>query len=197
MKNFIIRALTGILFAAVIVAAIWVHPLVFASVFSLVVGSLINEFYTLSKYDGLLWQRITGIAGGMYLFFSSFLFAGNYAGNGVFIPYLLIILILLISSLYVKNRNPVTQWGQICFAQFYFAGFLSLLSFIPYMQSAEYNPFFVLLIFVFIWLNDTGAYLIGTWKGKHRLFKRISPLKSWEGFFGGLVVTVITALVAL
>ena len=195
LKNFIQRVLTGILFVAVIVTAIFVHPLLFAGVFTVVVGVLIHEFYALTKYDGLIWQRYTGIISGMYLFFSSCLFAGHYVGNVIFIPYILILLALLISCLYVRNHHPVAQWGLICFTQFYFAGLLSFLAYVPYIQSSEYNPFFVLMVFVFIWLFDSGAYLIGSWKGKHRLFPRISPRKSWEGFFGGLAVVAITALV--
>ena len=195
MKNLFQRTLTGIVFVAIVVAAIFIHPLVFAGVFGIVVAFLIHEFYSLSKYEGSVWQRILGIAGGMYLFVSSCLFAGDYVGKIIFIPYIIIILILLMSGLYKRNSNPVTQWGLVFFAQLYCAGFFSLLCFIPYMYSSSYDPLPVLMMFVFIWLNDTGAFLLGSWKGKHRLFPRISPLKSWEGFFGGLMVVVIASLV--
>lgn len=193
MKNIIQRTFTGALFIAVIVASICLHPHLFAATFSIVVGFLIHEFYTLSKYEGFFWQRCLGIAGGMYLFISSCLFAGDYVSSVIFLPYIIILLVLLISGLYIKNCNPVTQWGLICFAQFYCAGLLSLLCFVPYMQSTEYNPLPVLMVFIFIWLNDTGAYLVGTWIGKHRLFRRISPLKSWEGFWGGFVLVIIAS----
>ena len=195
MKNLIQRTFTGIFFVAVIVAAICIHPLLFAGVFSIIVGFLIHELYHLSKYEGVLWQRCLGIVGGAYLFFASCLFAGNYVGIQIYFPYIIILLILFVSGLYMKNSNPVTQWGLVCFAQFYCAGLLSLLSFITYMQSSVYNPLPVLMIFVFIWLFDSCAYLVGSWKGKHRLFKRISPLKSWEGFFGGLFFVVVASLV--
>ena len=131
----------------------------------------------------------------MYLFASSCLYAGGYVGLEIFIPYILIIMILLISGLYIRSTNPIIQWGLMLFAQCYCAGMLSLLCFIPYMMSTVYDPWPVLMIFIFIWLNDTGAYLIGSWKGKRRLFPRISPLKSWEGFFGGLTVVIIASLV--
>ena len=195
MKNLIQRTLTGILFVVIIIAAICIHPLLFALLFSVVVGFLIYEFYHLSKYEGAIWQRCLGIAAGAYLFISTCLYAGHYVGIEIFFPYIIILLILLVSGLYVHNNNPVTQWGLICFAQFYCAGLLSLLCFIPYMQSPVYNPFPVLMIFVFIWLFDSCAYLVGSWKGKRRLFKRISPLKSWEGFWGGLVAVIIASLV--
>ena len=195
MKNIIQRTLTGILFVAVIVVAICLHPLLFAGIFCIISGLLLNEFFILSKLKCALWQRCLWIAAGMYLFFASCLFAGNYVGHSIYLPYIIILLILLISALYMKDNNPVSFLGVICFSQFYCAGLLSLLSFIPYMKSPEYNPIPLLMIFIFIWLNDTGAYLIGSWKGKHRLFQRISPLKSWEGFFGGLVVVIIASLV--
>jgi CDP-diglyceride synthetase len=195
MKNLIIRTLTGILFVAVIVAAICVHPLLFAGVFSVVVGFLIHEFYSFSKYEGSLWQRALGIFGGMYFFVASCLYAGSYTGYEIFLPYILIMMALFISGLYVRNTNPVIQWGLLLFTQCYCAGLLSLLSFIPYAMSPVYDPWPVLMIFIFIWLNDTGAFLIGTLLGKHRLFPRISPLKSWEGFFGGLAVVIIASLI--
>jgi phosphatidate cytidylyltransferase len=81
LKNFIQRSLTGALFVAVIVAAICLHPLLFAGVFCVVVGFLIHEFYNLSKYEGVLWQRGVGIVSGMYLFIASCLFAGSYVGH--------------------------------------------------------------------------------------------------------------------
>jgi phosphatidate cytidylyltransferase len=195
LKNLIQRALTGVLFVAVIVAAICIHPLLFAGIFSIIVGALIYEFGVLSKFGCPFWQRCLGIGGGMYLFFASCLFAGGYVGHAVYLAYIIILLVLLISVLYMKDHHPVAQMGLVLFSQFYCAGLLSLLSFIPYMQSTVYNPLPVLMIFVFIWLNDTGAYLIGSWIGKHRLFERISPLKSWEGFFGGFAVVIIASLV--
>jgi len=195
LRNLLQRTLTGTVFVVVIVAAICIHPFLFAGVFCVVVGFLIHEFYHLSKYEGVSWQRCLGIVGGAYLFCASCLYAGNYAGIGIYLPYIVIMLVLLISGLYASNSNPVTQWGLLCFAQVYCAGLLSLLCFIPYMQSPVYNPLPVLMIFIFIWLYDSFAYLVGTWKGKHRLFKRISPLKSWEGFWGGLVAVIIAALV--
>ena len=54
----------------------------------------------------------------------------------------------------------------------------------------------VLAMFAFIWISDTGAYMVGCLIGKHRLFERISPKKSWEGFFGGLGLSIIIAALA-
>lgn len=194
MNNLIQRTFTGIVYITVIIAAICVHPFLFAGVFGLIVGALMHEFYTIVEYKGPAWIRYLGIAGGMYLIAASCLYAGNYVGHDIYLPYIIILLVLLISELYVHNSNPVNRWGMMFFAQCYCAGSISLLCFIPYMISPVYNPLPVLMIFVFIWLNDTSAYLIGTRIGKHRLFRRISPLKSWEGFGGGLLVVVVASM---
>jgi phosphatidate cytidylyltransferase len=194
LKNLIQRTFTGVVYVAVIVAAIYVHPFLFAGVFSLIVGLMIRESYSLMKFDGPLWVRWLGIAGGMYLFVASCLYAGNYTGREIYIPYIIILLVSLISGLYIRRSNPVARWGMMLFAQCYCAGTISLLSFIPYMISPVYNPLPVLMIFVFIWLNDTTAFLIGSRFGKHKLFPRISPNKSWEGFWGGLFSVVVVSL---
>jgi phosphatidate cytidylyltransferase len=193
LKNLIPRTLTGILFVALIVAAICLHPFLFAGVFGVATALLIREFYALTKFEGSAWQRLTGIIGGAYLFISACLYAGGYVGREAFLPYIVIMLIYVASGLYIRTSNPVAQWCKTFFAHFYCAGSLSLLCFIHYTMSPEYVP--ALMVFIFIWINDTSAFLIGSWKGKRRLFPRISPLKSWEGFVGGFVVTVAAAMV--
>jgi phosphatidate cytidylyltransferase len=156
---------------------------------------MIAEFYSITNYKARLWTKIPGIAGGGYLLISTMLYAGKYCGGEIFLPYLLVIILLVTNELYQKDENPVRNWGLISFAQMYCAGSLSLLCFIPYLRGEQYDPFLVLMIFIFIWLNDSGAFLIGTWRGKHRLFKRISPRKSWEGFWGGFVVVILASLI--
>jgi phosphatidate cytidylyltransferase len=177
------------------VVATYVHAYSFLGLFTLIAGLVLNEFYGFAGFAG--WRKRAGIAGGMYLFAATFCYAGGYVSNGIFLPYLLFLLFLLISGLYRKTSQPVVDWAMDLFAQFYCAGLLSLLNFIAFdfSKPAAYTPFYILLVFTFIWLNDTGAYLIGSRFGKRRLFPRISPLKSWEGFWGGLAVTLAGTLV--
>ncbi|MDR1723032.1 MAG: phosphatidate cytidylyltransferase [Tannerella sp.] len=195
LKNIIQRTLTGIVYVAVIVASICVHPFLFMGVFGIITGLLVHEFLTVTKFEGKTWQRLLCIADGAYLFVASGLFAGCYVGQEIYMPYIIVLIITLIGGLYLRDVNVASQLGKVFFAQAYCAGFLSLLNFIPYKFSGVYDCLPVLMIFVFIWLNDTGAYLIGSWIGRRRLFERISPRKSWEGFWGGFAVTVTSALV--
>ena len=193
MKNLITRTLTGIIFVALIVGGLYIHPFTYLSLFVLIVGLILWEFYGFVQNNISLIHRILGILGGIYLFAASFFYAGGYISSVVFLPYLFLLLLMLIAGLYHKSPNPVNDWSISLFAQFYCAGLLSLLNFVVFDAGYIYSPHYALFIFIFIWLNDTGAYLIGSTLGKHRLFPRISPLKSWEGFVGGLVVTVLAS----
>lgn len=136
-----------------------------------------------------------GAIGGAYLFAATFGYTEKELGAWIFLPYLLILIYLMVVALYEKGKNPLTHWSMLLFGQAYCAGSFSLLNGLAYkselIEGLAPMPIFILALFVLIWLNDTGAYLIGSMLGKHRLFARISPKKSWEGFFGGLAVAVL------
>lgn len=196
MKNLIIRALTGIVFVALLVGAICFHPLAFLALFTLVTGLALWEFYgLLGHYEEARLQRAISCAGGMYLFVATFCHVCGGAGATVFFPYLLFLIYIFTAELYQKAPNPINNWAFTLLAQVYLAGSFSLLNLLAATPGADeagfrYSPLFILALFLFIWLNDTGAYLIGSTFGRHRLFERISPKKSWEGFFGGLAVAL-------
>lgn len=122
-------------------------------------------------------------------------FCTNLSGSKIFLPYLLLIMYLMISELYLKKENPVMNWAYSMLSQLYIAlpfAMLNVLSFhtSPMDTSVSYNPILPLSVFVFIWLSDTGAYCVGSLIGRHRLFERISPKKSWEGSIGGGIVAI-------
>lgn len=191
MKNLITRTFTGIIFVALLVSAICLHPIAFLLLFSLITGLTLWEFSGLINRNlSVDIQRTINVVAGMYLFVASFAYANGLADGRIFLPYLFFILLTVIAELYYKATNPVTNWAYTLFAQIYCAGTFSLLNFMGAEQNATgttaYSPLLVIALFVFIWLDDTGAYMVGSMIGKHKLFERISPKKSWEGFFGGL-----------
>lgn len=195
MKNLIKRALTGIIFVGVLIGAICFHPISFLIIFCLITGLTLWEFYGLVKhYEDASMKRLIGSMGGMYLFAATFAYSNQMAGGVIFLPYLLYLIYTLVGELYYKAPNPINNWAFTFFAQLYCAGTFTMLNFIATTPGASgesvYSPLFVMAIFIFIWLNDTGAYLIGSLIGKRKLFERISPKKSWEGFFGGLTVAL-------
>ena len=62
------------------------------------------------------------------------------------------------------------------------------------MTSGKWMPEIIFFPFLLVWVNDTFAYLSGSLFGKHKLFPRISPKKSWEGAIGGGLMTIIVGL---
>ena len=198
MKNLIIRALTGIIFVVVLVSAICIHPIFFLILFCIITGLTLWEFGSLVKhYENANLQRAVNVLGGVYLFIATFVYANGLTDGKIFLPYLLFIMLTMIAELYYKAPNPINNWAFTLFAQVYCAGSFSILNFIgaepgtPGVMS--YTPLFIMAIFIFVWLDDTGAYLVGSLIGKHKLFERISPKKSWEGFFGGLILSLASS----
>ena len=197
-KNLITRALTGIIFVAVLVGAIYFHSYYFLAVFGLITGLSLWEFYGLVKhYENAAIKRFVSSLGGAYLFAATFGYANGLVGGNIFLPYLLFLMYTMITELYDKASNPINNWALTLFGQIYCAGSFSLLNFITSVPNTPgeivHIPYFALAIFVFVWVNDTGAYLVGSMLGKRRLFERISPKKSWEGFYGGLAFVLITS----
>lgn len=198
MKNLIIRALTGIIFVVVLISAICIHPIFFLILFCIITGLTLWEFGGLVKhYENANLQRTVNMLGGVYLFIATFVYANGLTDGKIFLPYLLFIMLTMIAELYYKAPNPINNWAFTLFAQVYCAGSFSMLNFIgaepgtPGVMS--YTPLFIMAIFIFVWLDDTGAYLVGSLIGKHKLFERISPKKSWEGFFGGLILSLASS----
>ncbi len=198
MKNLIIRALTGIIFVVVLISAICIHPIFFLILFCIITGLTLWEFGGLVKhYENANLQRTVNVLGGVYLFIATFVYANGLTDGKIFLPYLLFIMLTMIAELYYKAPNPINNWAFTLFAQIYCAGSFSMLNFIgaepgtPGVMS--YTPLFIMAIFIFVWLDDTGAYLVGSLIGKHKLFERISPKKSWEGFFGGLILSLASS----
>ncbi len=202
MKNFILRAMTGVVFVAVLVGCILYSPYSFGALFMLITALSVFEFSGLINQSGE--ARLNGVLAslsGVFLFLVVMTFCmDSQAGGKIFFPYLLLLLYMLISELYLKRQNPIGNWAFSMMSQLYVAlpfALLNILAFqyTPEIDGVTYNPILPLSIFVFIWLSDTGAYCVGSLIGKHRLFERISPKKSWEGSIGGGLFAIASSLV--
>ncbi|MFT3753955.1 MAG: phosphatidate cytidylyltransferase [Paludibacter sp.] len=133
------------------------------------------------------------LVGGVLLFITSFLYSSGTWLYPAFSVYGFYIVIVFLSELYRHKSNPLNNWAYFILGQIFVALPFSLLNFILFID--EWQPLVLLSVFVTIWVNDTGAYLIGITFGKHRLFERISPKKSWEGFFGGAAAALLSGYV--
>lgn len=200
-SNFLQRAITGVIFVAVLVGCILGGPISFTILFALISALTINEFGNIvNRMEHTRMNKPISILAGLFLFLC-FGYIGVVPGaNEIFIPYLFLILYLFISELYKKQPNPLNNWAYAMMSQIYIALSFALLNVLAYHSSAtesvsQYNPILPLSIFIFNWVNDTGAYCTGMLFGKHHLFERISPKKSWEGSIGGAVFSIIAAIV--
>lgn len=195
-SNFLQRAVTGILFVGVLVGCILYDPWTFSALFVVISALTIREFgHLINQIEGVSINKNITMLAGVYLYIAVMAFCTNLSGSKIFLPYLLLIMYLMISELYLKKNNPVMNWAYSMLSQLYIAlpfAMLNVLSFhtSPMDTSVSYNPILPLSVFVFIWLSDTGAYCVGSLIGKHRLFERISPKKSWEGSIGGSVAAI-------
>lgn len=205
-NNFIQRAITGIIFVGVLIGCILGGPISFTLLFALITALTINEFgVIISKQPDVEINKPICMLAGVFLFFG-FAYLGVMPGQTeILIPYLFLIIYLLVSELYLKKKNPLNNWAYAMMSQIYIALSFAMLNVLAYHSignegelsnyQVQYNPILPLSIFIFTWINDTGAYCTGMLFGKHRLFERISPKKSWEGSIGGGVFSIIAAIV--
>ncbi len=197
MKNLIARTITGVLFVAVIVVSFF-NPMAMTGLFSLVTALTVWEFTGLvNEREGVTINRFICTVAGTYFYYAMSGFCSNVTPATVFVPYLVTIVYLLVAELYAKNEDPINNWAYTMMSQFYIALPLSLLNVLAFRVTADGTTFTSVLplsIFVFLWINDTGAYCCGSLLGKHKLFPRISPAKSWEGSIGGGIFVIATAV---
>lgn len=198
LKNLIVRAATGVFFVTVMVLSI-LHPHSLIALFALITGLSIWEYTGLvNNIKEVKVNRFISTIAGVYFFLSvAALRLMPTEGFIIFIPYILTILYLLVAELYLKNENPINSWAYTMLGQMYIALPFSMINVLAFQQvdggQTTFDFLLPLSIFIFLWTNDTGAYLCGTLLGKHKLFPRISPKKSWEGSIGGGILVLVVA----
>ena len=196
MKNFIQRAITGLIFVVTLIGCIVGSYLSFGVLFCIISAMATAEFcHLMNQQKGVKINRNICVLGSVALFLSFFYYGINPVQTGIFIPYLIIIIYLMVSELYLKKENPLNNWAYAMLSQVYIALPFSLLNVLAFqsdetISATSYQYIFPLSIFAYNWINDTGAYCTGMLFGKHPLFKRISPKKSWEGSIGGAVFCI-------
>lgn len=210
LKNFIVRTLSGAVMLAVVLGAILASEWSFIALMAVITLGGIWEFYNFAQKAGYQPMKLLGLFGGMMIFaiaISLFvLFATKDSTNDslfaiifgmAIITLLLLVPLMFICELYRKSPTPIANIGSTLMGMLYVAFPLSLLILIPaLLGNGVWNPWIVIFYIFIIWANDVFAYLFGITLGRHRLFERISPKKSWEGFFGGLLGAMAMGYVA-
>lgn len=199
-KNLIVRTITGVLFVAIMVAG-FLNARAMVLLFAIITGM------TLWEYAGLVNDRVANVSvnrfistvAGVYLFIAVAAWSVDYVkGFAVMIPYILSVIYLFISELYLKNKDAVTNMAYTMLGQMYIALPLAMINILAFKRDANgdfsgYDMLLPLAVFILLWANDSGAYCFGSMFGKHKLFPRISPGKTWEGSIGGGIFAVVVA----
>ena len=197
-KNFIVRTITGTLFVAIMVAG-FLNPKAMVFLFALITGLSVWEYTGLvNGIDDVRVNRFISTVAGVYLFLAVAAWRMGLVANFIIVvPYLLTIVDLFVSGLFTCSKNPVADWAYTMLGQMYVALPLSMINILAFEVDGQwgvnFDPLLPLSIFIFLWTNDSGAYCCGSLLGRHKLFPRVSPGKSWEGSIGGCVLVLAVA----
>lgn len=196
-NNLTQRLITGILGSAAIIAGVSLGQWTYFLIFFIICLFTLLEFYKLVGLDGVVPQKAYGTLCGIFIYVLSFLIEGRITIDGKLITHQYYILVFPLMScvymikLYKKfERKPFTNIAFTFLGILYVAVPFALLNAVVF-EEGHYNYEIILGSLLILWASDTGAYFAGTRFGKRKLFERISPKKSWEGFIGGAVLALI------
>ena len=197
MKNFITRTISGIGFFVIMLATLLTNKYIFGIVMLLSLVIMMREFLKMTCGKNYWFSQILSILAGATLFTLIYLYKGfDFPGRLVILAFVPVF-ILMINSLYVKDKSRFDKFSNLYAALLYIAVPWSVLNFAVFTPEGEFNGVLLLSFFAIIWATDVGAYMFGITLGQKygkKLFPAISPKKSWIGFWGGLAAAVATAV---
>lgn len=198
MKKLITRTITGIVLVIIILTAILASQYSFAILFLLILTGGLIEFVNLYKQSDIEPNSWLSYLISFVLFGTSFFVAKGLIGAKYFLCLFPFFLLIMAAELYRKKPKPIENMAVTIFSIVYLAVPLAFINFLVFPEippSHIYTPKLLIALFIMIWTYDSGAYLFGVSMGKHRLFERISPKKSWEGAIGGTFTAIIAAVI--
>ena len=197
MNNFAKRTISGIGFAAIMLAAFLTNKFVFGAVMLFALIVMMQEFLKMTCGDDYKYSQLLSILSGVILFALIFLYRGfGFPGRLVILAFIPVF-ILMINSLYVKDKSRFNKFANLYTAILYIAVPWSMLNFAAFSPDGVFNGRLLLCFFCIIWGSDVGAYIFGMALGQKygkKLFPSISPKKSWIGFWGGMLTAVGVAV---
>ncbi|MEI6489239.1 MAG: phosphatidate cytidylyltransferase [Bacteroidota bacterium] len=188
MKNFFTRTLTAGAFVAVLLGCTYYSRIAFSVLFFIITILGLLEFYNLVGKSGAYPQKLVGTAFGGLIFLLSALICSHNLPPIILVLTFPIIALVFILELFRNKEKPFSNIGFTLLGLFYVAIPFSMLNFIT-TSKGTYNFTVLFGVFFILWCNDAGAYIVGSLIGKHKLFPRISPAKSWEGSIGGALIS--------
>jgi phosphatidate cytidylyltransferase len=190
-NNLTQRIITGLAGSAAIIAGVYFSEWIYFAIFFIICISSLLEFYKLAGLDGLVPQKTFGTLCGIFVYCLSFFIEQQQWPSKYYILIFPLVSFVYMIKLYKKfERKPFTNIAFTFLGIFYVAVPFSLLN-IAVFEGGVYNYQIIFGCLFILWASDTGAYFAGTFLGRRKLFERISPKKSWEGFIGGALLALI------
>lgn len=190
------RAITGLIGGLIVVVGSIYSDWTYFLVFACILGFSQMEFYKLTGLDGMLPLRSFGTFLGLMLFSLTFLIEKEQFPNEYLYLIFPIVSLTFFIKLYKKtDKKPFTGVAFTYLGIFYVAVPFSLLNLAVFSVDQIYHYEILIGCLLILWASDTGAYFAGTRFGKTKLFERVSPKKSWEGFLGGAFSAIAVAFV--
>lgn len=190
------RAITSVVGAGVILTALVYSDWTYFLIFALILGASQMEFYKLSGLDGMLPLKSFGTMLGLLIFALTFMVEKERLPHEYLYLIFPVVSLTFFIKLYKKtDKKPFTGVAYTYLGIFYVAVPFSLLNLAVFSVDAVYHYEILVGCILILWASDTGAYFAGTRFGKTKLFERVSPKKSWEGFIGGAFSALIVAFV--
>lgn len=192
MNNFLTRTVTGAVFVALVVTSIIFGAIYFSVLFYIFSLIGLHEFFRLLKLQSST-QKYLGFIIASVVYVSLALVSVFDMSDRILLINIPFLFLPFIVELFNKHEAPFQQIGYLLLGILYITLPFALLQFFFLFEQPTGVLSILLSYFIIIWVYDTFAYLVGKQFGKHRMFERISPLKSWEGFIGGAFFALLTS----
>ena len=189
MKEFLIRTLFGAIYAGVVIGSILLDAALFGMVFMIITVLAVKEYHKLLHSP--VKQTAYAMAACALLFAAMyFLFTGVSWSMPLLLGFVFVLIIAMLHEVFYSNNETLSHWGHLCSSQLMIALPFSLMT-----GVLMHDKFLLLALFILVWANDSGAYLLGSItahskNGNHKMCPAISPKKSWEGLIGGIILSV-------
>ena len=197
MNNFSKRTISGVCFVAVMLAALLFNGYIFGAVMLFALVVMMWEFLRMTCGTEYRYSQILSIVAGATMFIMTFFHAAGMVSGRFLLLTLLPFFILMINSLYVKDKSRFAKFACLYTAILYIAMPWTMLNYAAF-TTGEFNGTLLLCFFSIIWGSDVGAYVFGVTLGQkygRKLFPSVSPKKSWIGFWGGLATAIAVAAI--